>query len=111
MDKLILTSATVLVTLAFGGNAYACEFHSGGYGLRNASWQSYNPQVSYTDPAFAETDIISPRPIRTAKTKPSFSNVANVAATKAKARLAKKQSEKKPASKADVKKAALNANR
>jgi len=113
MKKIIISSSVIVSVLSIGSISYACDMHGagfGGYGLRNAPWQSYEPQVSTTDPALAETENLTPAPV--AKPKPSFSNAANLAAMKAKARLAKKQEdEKKRVEDADVKKAALNADR
>lgn len=116
-NVLIIASSILLAPLSFGTMAYACDMHGagyGGYGLRNATWQAYSPRVSKTDPAFAETDMISPMTppaVPPVKAKPSFSNVANIAATKAKARLAKKQNDEKLSNEAKVKKTALNADR
>ena len=64
--------------------------------------------ASKTDPAFADQTVV---PLE--KSKPSFSNAANMAALKAKARMAKKKQDK-PAKMSDdkavVKKAALDAD-
>ena len=94
MKKIILKSTVIVSAFSIGGLAYACDMHGGGFGgfgLRNAPWQPYNPQVSTTDPDFAETENLTPKPVPPAKSKPSFSNAANMAARKAKARRARKK--------------------
>ena len=114
MKKEIFTFAAILSALFIAGGSYACDMHGAGYGgykFNDATWQTYNPQVSTTDPAFAEANMISPLPAAKVKPKPSFSNAANLAASKAKARLAKKQSDKKLAEKTEIKKTVLNADR
>ena len=94
MKNVVLASSVFLASFSMGGVVYACDMHGGGfsgYGMRNAPWQSYNPQVSTTDPALAQDDLKTSIPaVPPKKAKPSFSNAANNAATKAKARLAKK---------------------
>ena len=118
MKNALISSALLLASLSFGGAAYACDMHGGagygGFSLRGAPWAPYNPQVSTTDPALAAKELITPLTSDTVppvKTRPSFSNVANMAAMKAKARLAKKSDSEKPSKKAGVKKTALNADR
>lgn len=117
MKNVILSSAVLIASFSFGGIALACDLHGagyGGYGLRNAPWQPYNPQVSTTDPAFDENGLITPVPTDVAppaKAKPSFSNAANNAASKAKVRVLKKVEADKTAKQVTVKKAALNADR
>jgi len=116
MKKKIFISTIIVSMFSIGGLAYACDLHGGGYSLRNANWQPYNPIAStidpaFTNPAFAEAEFATPWPVSPAKPKPNFSNAANLAATKAKARLSKKKDSKKPLQDADVKKTVLNADR
>lgn len=116
MKTLLLSSAVVIASLSFGGAAFACDLHGagyGGYGLRNAPWQPYNPQVSTSDPAFDEDGFRTPIPtdLVPPKAKPSFSNAANSAASKAKRRVSKKAGSDKSEKQAIVKKASLNADR
>jgi len=117
MKNIILPSIVTLAALSIGSASYACDMHgAGGYGsfgMKFANWQSYEPRVSTTDPAFEE-DFLTSIPtdmVPQAKAKPSFSNAATMAAFKAKSRLAKKEDDAKPSEKNVVKKAELNANR
>jgi len=115
MKNIVLGSVVVLSSLSLGGVAYACDMHGGGFGfgMKNANWSTYNPRASKFDPSYEYEDRKLVSPILE-KSKPSFSNVANIAALKAKARLAKK-SQDTPADKSDekaiVKKASLDADR
>lgn len=115
MKKALLTSSVVLISLSMGGVAYACDMHGGGFGafgMDAASWKTYTPRMSMTDPAQADRTLVTPVKIETQKkTKPSFSNVASIAAAKAKARLARKESRKDAVKKVDVKTKVLNADR
>ena len=117
MKTIILSSAVIIASFSFGGVAFACDLHGagyGGFGLRNAPWQPYNPQVSTSDPAFDDNGLMTLVPtdaVPPAKAKPSFSNAANNAASKAKLRVLKKTDDAKSEKQATVKKAALNANR
>lgn len=117
MKNIVLSSAFIVASLSYGGVAYACDAHGTGYasyGLRNALWQSYNPKLTVTDPAFDENGFMTPLPanlVPAAKAKPTFSNAANNASMKAKTRVLKKAEGEKTEKKATVKKAALNTNR
>lgn len=98
MKNVVLASSIIIASLSMGGTAIACDMHGGagygGFGMRNAQWQSYSPKVSITDPAFSEDGLESPMPshgVPPAKAKPSFSNAANMASFKAKARVTKKK--------------------
>ena len=98
MKNVVLASSIIIASLSMGGMASACDMHGGGgyggFGMRNAQWQAYSPRVSFTDPAFSEDSLESPLPaqdVPPAKAKPSFSNAANMASFKAKARVAKKK--------------------
>ena len=111
MKNVVLGSVVFMASLSLGGVASACDMHGGGFGafgMGNANWQSYTPMASKTDPAFADQTVV---PLE--KSKPSFSNAANMAALKAKARMAKKKQDK-PAKMSDdkavVKKATLDAD-
>ena len=99
MKKIGLTFAIILSAASVCSVANACDIHSGsynGFGFGASAWKNYNPQVSKTDPALATKKIQSEFSVRPAKRKPSFSNAANMAATKAKAQWAKTQQRKKP---------------
>jgi hypothetical protein len=117
MKNLILSSSIVIASFSFAGVALACDMHGAGYGnfgFSNANWKPYNPKVSTIDPAFADSDMMdatSYTSVPPEKAKPSFSNVASLAALKAKTRLTKKNNEKASSDKADVKKTASNADR
>ena len=116
MKNVVLGSVLMLSTLSLGGVASACDMHGGGFGafgMGNANWQTYNPKASTFDPAYQDNVLVSPmdgKVLSLEKAKPSFSNAANMAALKAKARMAKK-SQEKPADKAVVKKASLDTDR
>jgi len=120
MKNIVLSSAFILSSLSLGEVAYACDMHGGGFGafgMGNANWQTFNPKASTFDPAYRDNVVISPmdgKELSQEKSKPSFSNAANIAALRAKARLAKKTqdtSAHKSDEKAVVKKASLNADR
>ena len=105
MKKIALTSAIILSVSSLGSVAHACDLHSG-FNFGASTWRSYNPQVSKTDPALANKKRQSEFSLRPAKRKPSFSNAANAAATKAKAQWATAQRRKKPSQTVAIKKAA-----
>lgn len=119
MKNVVLSSVISLAALSIGSASYACDMHgAGGYGsfgMKFANWQSYEPRVSMTDPAFEE-DFLTSIPtdmVPQAKAKPSFSNAATMAAFKAKSRLAKKEDSanfSEEAKETVVKKAELNAD-
>jgi hypothetical protein len=122
MKVVILSSVVVLTTLSLGSVSYACDMHGGGgfgsFGMGNAAWRAYNPKASTFDPAYGYESEDFSTPIDRIndvkeKAKPSFSNVANIAALRAKARLAKKS--ESATAKADesvkVEKVSLNADR
>lgn len=116
MLKTIVISALVITTSALAVPAYACGFHGGGFGgFGNANWEPFNPRISTEDPALLNknTQDVSLITKAAAKTRPSFSNVANRASFIAKARVAKKIKDRDDkASKIDtVKKTVLNADR
>ena len=93
MKKIGLTFAIILSAASVCSVANACDIHSGsynGFGFGASAWKNYNPQVSKTDPALATKKIQSEFSVRPAKRKPSFSNAANMAATKAKTQQRKK---------------------
>ncbi|MEP1230717.1 MAG: hypothetical protein ABJG88_08585 [Litorimonas sp.] len=96
MKNVILSSSIILASLSIGEMAFACDRHGagyGGFGMGNAQWQSYSPKVSITDPAFYEdelTSAVTNKSVPPVKAKPSFSNAANMASAKAKARVVKK---------------------
>ena len=107
MKNVVLASSIIFGSLSMGGVAYACDMHGGGFSgyMRNAPWQSYNPQVSTTDPVFTQDSLKESTPaLPPKKAKPSFSNAANNAANKAKARLAKKANNEKTNEDAIIKK-------
>ena len=107
MKKIVLVFVLSVGYSAFGNTAYACDLHGAGYdgfGLRNAPWQPYNPQVSTTDPAFSSIVDMKSIAVPT-KSKPSFSNAANRASTKAKTRLAQKKDSENPRQETKGKKA------
>lgn len=98
MKNIVLASSIILASLSMGAMAFACDMHGGGgyggFGMGNAQWQSYSPKVSTTDPALFDDGLETPMPskiVPPAKAKPSFSNAANMASFKAKARVAKKK--------------------
>ena len=120
MKNEFLASTVILSSLAFGGMAHACDMHGGGgfgFGMKNANWQSYSPRASTIDPGLADYEAITPKDTSLAapaKAKPAFSNAANLAAMKAKSRMAKKTQDKlsdEANIKASVKKASLNTDR
>ncbi len=114
MKTLILPIITIAATFSFGSVSYACDMHGAGFGgfsLRNAPWQSYEPQASTTDPAFSEDRLITPETALSTKKRPSFSNAANMAALKAKAKIEKKRELEKALKKAEVKSTALDTDR
>ena len=107
MKKVILTSISLVTCLSLGSVANACDMHGGGFmnfnAMHSATWSPYSPEVSTTDPAFAnqsyaddefKDDIMAralnaDRQYRT-KAKPSFSNAAHSAAMTAQMRFAKR---------------------
>ena len=89
MKKIGLTFAIILSAASVCSVANACDLH-GGFNFGASTWKNYNPQVSKTDPALATKKIQSEFSVRPAKRKPSFSNAANMAATKAKTQQRKK---------------------
>ena len=93
MKKIGLTFAIILSAASVCSVANACDLH-GGFNFGASTWRSYNPQVSKTDPALANKKRQSEFSVRPAKRKPSFSNAANAAATKAKAQWAATQRRK-----------------
>ena len=122
MKNAALASVIILSTLSLGGVSYACDMHGGGFGafgLGNANWQTFNPRASKFDPTYEiqEKELVSPFDKKTAtieKARPSFSNAANMAALRAKARLAKKSKDdvaEKSGEEAIVKKASLDTDR
>ena len=115
MKKLMISTLAISAALAFGTLSHACDMHGAGgfsgFGMSSAPWQSYSPQASTQDPAFTQTASTNRAPIKAVKAKPNFSNVANVAAAKAKARLAKKRSTKEAGLETTIKTTALNADR
>ncbi|WP_154813632.1 hypothetical protein [Hellea balneolensis] len=111
MKKSILASSILLASLALSGAANACDMHGGGFGfgMRNAPWQTYTPKVSTTDPALMQDDKLSKLAtdkVPLIKPRPSFSNAANLAAMKAKAKLASKDRGESSADKPEMKKTA-----
>lgn len=117
MRRILTSTTTILAVLSLSQLASACDMHGagyGGHGLNNAPWETYNPKASKIDPAFADiVDLLSPMPDRAApppKAKPSFSNVANLAAARARANLVKKEDIEKADPKTEAKKTALNLN-
>ena len=117
MKSLFLSGSIALAAFTFGGAAYACDMHGAGFsgfGLSNAPWQTYDPLVSTTDPSLSDEQQMTSIPrnaVPPAKAKPSFSNAANMAAMKAKARLAKKEGKPEADKEAAVQKAALKTDR
>ena len=114
MKKIGLTFAIILSAASVCSVANACDIHSGsfnGFGFGASAWKTYNPQVSKTDPALAKKEAGPINSSRPAKYKPSFSNAANVAASKAKAQWAKNQRLRTPIHGLEFKKPALNAAR
>lgn len=120
MKNTLIPAVLLLTSISFSGVSYACDLHGAGYGnfgIAGANWEPYNPQVSTIDPSslgnkYSTSVDFSALPAQ--KTKPSFSNAASIAATKAKARISEKSEPKKPTAsnvKAPVKKAALNSDR
>jgi len=102
MRKLILSSAILLGSLAFTGMSYACDMHGasnyGNLGMRGVNWQPYNPRVSTIDPVFLGNKFstsVDLEALPKEKAKPSFSNAASLAASKAKARFVQKNDTKK----------------
>lgn len=83
------------MSVLFGSVSYACDMHGAGYGfsMSHANWQAYSPEVSTKDPALKTIESKSEalaKMLARKKEKPSFANVANLAAMKAKSRLAMK---------------------
>ena len=121
MKNIVIPSVFLLTSLSFSGVSYACDLHGAGYGsfgISGANWEPYNPQASITDPSSLGNKYstsIDFSSLSAEKPKPSFSNAASLAATKAKARIAEKTETKKPTPstlKTPVKKAAaLNSDR
>lgn len=113
MKRLFLTSVTALAAMSFSSLSYACDMHGAGYGfsMSHANWQSYTPEVSTTDPALQTIESKSEtlaRMLTQKKEKPSFSNIASLAAMKAKSRLAVKAKAK---AKAEPKTPAIEADK
>ena len=106
MKRTILASSIILASITFGGTAYACGMHGGSFGWGEAQWKTYDPQASIIDPSLIPTEGVSPmfqEALPQIKARPSFSNAANTAAIKAKAKLADKDVNGLSPKKADTK--------